>query len=74
MNEIDKEIQERIIAALPGDYDLALSSMCIVLAYMADVVGNEKIDRTVWSDSNKNAPGYRIRVDAQKVMSVPNEG
>ena len=66
---LNKEIQQKILDALPADGDIALNNLLTVLAYFADVGCFTKIDRTIWSDANKNAAGYRITVEPQMILN-----
>ena len=64
---LNKKIQQKILAALPGDSDIALNNLLVVLSYITDEFYG-KVDRTVWSDSNKHSAGYRITIEPQMVL------
>ena len=64
---LDKDVQLRILECLPGDFDLAQSNLCCVLAYMCDLAGIGSCDYTVHTDK------MSYKVSIQKIESMEDK-
>ena len=63
-----KEVQQKLMDALPADGDIALTNTLIFLARLVDIGQFSKIDQTIWDESFKEAAGYRITIERQMVL------